>query len=322
MSQSAGIRKADRFAVIDVGSNSVKLSIAVRGRRRPAVIETARIVSQLGQQAQDDGTLDPEALERTAEAIAQLAEEARSQDATVIRAVATSAAREAPNAEAFRERVQALAGIDLEIIPGEREAELVFRAVSSSHLVKEQNSIVFDTGGGSTEIVVATNGEVDHWRSVPLGALRLAEEFDATGRVGSKVMEAIRDHVREVVSATGLQGGPADILVGTGGTCTALALLDIGPLPMARGSKPPSILREQHTMSKETIETQLTWLRRMETSERKAETGLRTRRAEIIVAGVCIVAELMAIFDLEWVTMFDVGLRDGLLIEMMDQAGA
>ena len=65
----------------------------------------------------------------------------------------------------------------------------------------------------------------------------------------------------------------------------------------------------------------LTWLRKMDLGERKTRTGLRTRRAEIIVAGVCIVAELMRVLNMDWVTMFDVGLRDGLLIEMMDQSG-
>ncbi|MEE2908226.1 MAG: hypothetical protein VX527_10410 [Planctomycetota bacterium] len=321
MTQPAGIRKAERFAAIDVGSNSVKLSIAVRGMgRRPAVIETARIVSQLGQHVEKTGKLHEDAVERTAEAIALMAHEARAQDATVIRAVATSAAREAPNRDFLQQRVQALADIELEIISGEREADLAFQAVSSHHIVDDRASIVFDTGGGSTEIIVAEDNRVrDSW-SFPVGALRLAERFEATGRISSKVAATIRGHVREVINQANVEVGEAQIAVGSGGTCTALALLDIGPLPVPRSGKPPAILRENHTMSRSTIEDMVTWLRKMELDERKEKTGLRARRSEIIVAGACIVAELMTVFEMEWVAMLDVGLRDGLLLEMMDQA--
>ena len=70
-------------------------------------------------------------------------------------------------------------------------------------------------------------------------------------------------------------------------------------------------------MARETVEARLTWLRKMDIEKRKEQTGLRTRRAEIIVAGACIVAEILAVFEMEWVALLDVGLRDGLLIEMM-----
>lgn len=318
MTQPAGIRKAERFAAIDVGSNSVKLSLAVPGSSRgPTVIETARIVSQLGQKAKKDGTLHVDAMERTAEAIAEMVEEARRQDASMIRAVATSAAREAPNGADLKERVRALAGIELEIISGQTEAALAFKAVSSHHIVDDHSSLVFDTGGGSTEIILADNYDIRSCDSIPCGALRLAEQFDAKGRTSSKVVAAIRENVREGLEAVHRKAIDTTIAVGMGGTCTALALLDIGPLPVPRNGKPPAILRENHTMARETVEERLTWLRKMDIEERKERTGLRTRRAEIIVAGACIVAEILAVFEMEWVALLDVGLRDGLLIEMM-----
>ncbi|MDG2423437.1 MAG: hypothetical protein P8M22_05605 [Phycisphaerales bacterium] len=321
MTQPAEIGKADRFAAIDVGSNSVKLSIAIRGTgKRPDLIDTARVVTQLGQHAGKDGRLDPDAVERTAVAIAKLSDEARSQGATVIRSVATSAARETPDGDQFKSRVEELSGIDLEIISGEREADLIFQAVSSHHIVDDRSSLVFDTGGGSTEIILAMNNEVKHRGSFPIGALRLAERFEAMGRTSGKVASAIRSHVREMVEGIREKAGDASIAVGTGGTCTALALLDIGPLPIPKSGKPPAILRENHTMARETVEETLTWLRKMDLAERKEKTGLRTRRAEIIVAGACIVAELMTVFDMEWVAMLDVGLRDGLLLEMIQQS--
>ena len=319
MKQPAGIRKADRFAVIDVGSNSVKLSIAVAGSRRPSIIETARIVSQLGSGADEDGQLNDDSIRRTAEAIADLATEAKKQDADIIQAVATSAAREAPNGKQLRKLVKELSGLDLEIISGEREAELIFRAVSGHHLVHEQGSIVFDTGGGSTEIVMADQQQISGCWSTPLGALRLAHQFEATGRVGRRQVEEIRSHVAQVIQDHGITTGKTDLIIGTGGTCTALALMDIGPLPIVRKAKPPSILRENHTISREKVEELLTLVRKMETAERKSDIGLQTRRAEIIVAGICIVAELMNVFQKEWLILMDVGLRDGVLREMMDQ---
>ena len=318
MTESAGIRRAERFAAIDVGSNSVKLSIAVRGTsRRPAVIETARIVSQLGQKQASSGELNAESIERTAQAIAEMVEESRAQEVGDIRAIATAAAREAGNGEMLRARVRALCGLELEIISGEREAELAFHAVSSHHIIDNHRSLVFDTGGGSTELVIADGDRILESRSLPLGALRLADKFDALGRVSDKTQTAIRSHVRKIIGKSGLDIGDARIAVGTGGTCTALALLDIGPLPIPRSGKPPAILRENHTMSRDTIDELVRWLGKMEVPDRKNSTGLKTRRAEIVVAGACIVAELMAIFDMEWVAMLDVGLRDGLLMEMM-----
>ena len=320
MTESAGIRKARRFAAIDVGSNSVKLSIAVRGNsRRPAIIETARIVSQLGDKQSSSGELHEDSIERTAQAIAQMVEESRTQDVELIRAIATAAARDAGNSDVLIERARDLCGVELEIISGGREAELAFRAVSSHHITDNHRSLVFDTGGGSTELITADGDRIIESHSLPLGALRLANKFDASGRIGAKTETAIRDHVRRVIEGSRIPVQGSQIAVGTGGTCTALALLDIGPLPIPRSGKPPAILRENHTMSRDAVDELVTWLRKMELAERKRCTGLRTRRAEIVVAGACIVAELMAIFEMEWVALLDVGLRDGLLMEMSDQ---
>ena len=169
-------------------------------------------------------------------------------------------------------------------------------------------------------MVLADGDRILDSLSLPLGALRLTEKFEAFGRVNGKTEAAIRAHVRKVIEKSGLKIGKTEIAVGTGGTCTALALLDIGPLPIPRSGKPPAILRENHTMSRDTIDELVTWLRKMEVPDRKIKTGLRTRRAEIVVAGACIVAEIMAIFEMEWVAMLDVGLRDGLLMEMMQSA--
>ena len=166
-------------------------------------------------------------------------------------------------------------------------------------------------------MVIADGDRIVDSLSLPLGALRLTEKFDAYGRVTGKTEAAIRAHVRKIIEQSGLKIGEIEIAVGTGGTCTALALLDIGPLPILRSGKPPAVLRENHTMSRESIDELVIWLRKMEVADRKRKTGLRTRRAEIVVAGACIVAELMAIFEMEWVAMLDVGLRDGLLMEMM-----
>ncbi|MCH2152594.1 MAG: hypothetical protein MK089_04565 [Phycisphaerales bacterium] len=320
MDQPAQHGDTDRFAVIDVGSNSVKLSIAVAGERRPTIIETGRIVAQLGSGMTDEGKLNDESMQRTADAVAELASEARAQEVQVIRAVATSAAREASNSGKLKKMVKESSGLELEIISGDREAELIFTAVSGHHLVHEQGSIVFDTGGGSTEIVIADQKKISGCWSTPLGALRLAHQFQATGRVKRRQIEEIRSHVALVIQEQGIEAGETDLIIGTGGTCTALALMDIGPLPIVRKSKPPSILRENHTISRDKVEELLAMVRRMGPEERRSEIGLQARRAEIIVAGICIVAELMQVFQKDWLTLMDVGLRDGLLREIMTQA--
>ena len=185
-------------------------------------------------------------------------------------------------------------------------------------MIEERTSLIFDTGGGSTELVRSGNGKIVSRSSSPLGALRLTRQFHADASVSKKTIAAIRRHVETEIRNTGFSRESPDVLVGTGGTCTALALLDIGPLPIVRHAKPPPMLRENHTMSRTSIEDLLDRLRRLDARERRETTGLGSRRAEILVAGICIVAELMTLFETEWIALMDVGLRDGLLREMMD----
>ena len=187
-----------RHAVIDVGTNSVKLHV---GERRAdgtwnAVIDRA-IVTRLGEGLDATGVLGPEPMERTLDAIATLAEEARAADATTIVAVGTAGLRAAANAAEFVSAVEARSGVRIEIIPGEEEGRLAYLAATSGLGLARGPLVVFDTGGGSSQFTFGDGVVVAEQFSVPVGAVRLTERYGLDGAVSE---EALRDTLDAIAS--------------------------------------------------------------------------------------------------------------------------
>ena len=180
-----------RYAVIDVGTNSVKLHV---GERRAddtwsAVVDRA-IVTRLGEGLDATGALGPEPMDRTLEAIAALADEARAAGAAAIAAVGTAGLRAAPNAAAFVGAVEARCGVRIEIIPGEEEGRLAYLAATTGLGLPPGSLVVFDTGGGSSQFTFGDEDAVAEQFSVPVGAVRLTERYGLDRAVSD---EALRD---------------------------------------------------------------------------------------------------------------------------------
>src|SRR6266700_2474482 len=167
-----------RRAVIDVGTNSIKLLVAdVSGHDVRPVCEDSK-QTRLGQAFYETPRLQPAAIASTAKAVAHFADLARKHQAASIRVIATSAARDALNPEALTEAIQTASGLKVEIITGDLEADWVFQGVTSDPCLAEAPLLLLDVGGGSAEFIVG-QGEHKHFRrSFPLGSVRLLENID------------------------------------------------------------------------------------------------------------------------------------------------
>jgi exopolyphosphatase / guanosine-5'-triphosphate,3'-diphosphate pyrophosphatase len=218
-----------------------------------------------------------------------------------ISAVATAAVREAANGVEFVQRVQALE-IPLRLISPDEEAALAYRS-AAYRFPGSDRMLVADIGGGSLELIGAASGAVNFLRSLPLGAVRLTEM--------QLPPEELHAHIGNLLSA-GLAGAESkgSRIVGSGGTFATLASMVLA----ARGEASRSV--HGTTVSAEEVGRFQRALAAMPSEQRSRVPGLKPERADIIVAGIAVVAELLTAVDSEGVTVSGYGLRDGLLLEM------
>ena len=298
-----------RYAVIDVGTNSVKLHV---GERRAddtwsAVVDRA-IVTRLGEGLDATGVLGPEPMDRTLEAIAALADEARAAGAAAIAAVGTAGLRAAPNAAAFVGAVEARCGIRVEIIPGEEEGRLAFLAATTGLGLPPGSLAVFDTGGGSSQFTFGDEDAVREQFSVPVGAVRLTERFGLDRAVSDEVL---RDAFRLIAAELGrLDDRPApDVLLGMGGALTNLAAVEQG-----LAVYDPDVVHGTR-LDRAAIDRQIELYRTRGAWDRRGIVGLQPNRAEVILAGACVVRVVLAKLACDALVVSDRGLRHRLIAD-------
>jgi exopolyphosphatase / guanosine-5'-triphosphate,3'-diphosphate pyrophosphatase len=298
-----------RFAVIDVGTNSVKLHV---GERRAdgswqTVADRAE-VTRLGEGLQDSGSLQPEPLRRTADAVVGMVEEARRAGAAEIAAVATAGMRLAGNSAELVEAVREHCGVGIEVISGEEEARLAYLAATSALDVGQESLVVFDTGGGSSEFTFGRAGRVEERFSVDVGAARYTERFGLDGVVSDEgIAQALQAIAADLARLDGRQRPAA--LVGLGGALTNLAAV------RHRLAKYEPDVVQGTVLDRAEIDRQVD-LYRSRTAERRREiVGLQPARAEVILAGACIVRTVLDKLHRDELTVSDRGLRHGLLVE-------
>src|SRR5438477_7420024 len=166
-----------RRAVIDVGTNSIKLLVAeVSGHEVIPLVEESK-QTRLGRGFYETHRLQPEAIASTARAVAKFAEMARQREVSPIRVIATSAARDAVNAAELASAIEAASGLKMEIISGEQEADWVFQGVTTDPRFARERLLLLDVGGGSTEFILGWDGQKHFSQSFPLGTVRLMEKI-------------------------------------------------------------------------------------------------------------------------------------------------
>ena len=296
------------FAVIDVGTNSVKFHISERGMAGTwrSIVDYTE-VTQLGQGLRQTGRINPEPMARTVEAIALMAEVAKRRRVAAIAAVGTAGLRIAPNRMDFVTTVQERCGVLVEIISGEDEARLAYRAAVAGHPA-HGSRVVFDTGGGSSQFTFGQGDHVDEQFSVDVGAVRLTEQYRLDEVVGR---EALASAMAGIEADLGCLDGRAspETLVGLGGAVTNLAAVKHG-----LAEYDPDVVRGT-VLDRAEIDRQIELYRTLDADQRREIVGLQPQRASIILAGACIVRTVLAKLARESLTVSDRGLRHGLLAE-------
>jgi exopolyphosphatase/guanosine-5'-triphosphate,3'-diphosphate pyrophosphatase len=298
-----------RFAVIDVGTNSVKLHVGERraGGAWQTVIDRAE-VTRLGEGLQDTGALQPEPLRRTADAIVGMVEESRREGAAEIAAVGTAGMRRAENSAELIAAVRERCGVGIEVISGEEEARLAYLAATSALQVGQDSLVVFDTGGGSTEFTFGRAARVQERFSLDVGAARYTERFGLDGVVSDEDLAQALEAIAADLERLHDRQRPA-ALVGMGGALTNLAAVRHGL------AEYDSDVVQGTVLDRAEVNRQIDLYRERSAEQRREIVGLQPARAEVILAGACIVRIVLEKLQCDELTVSDRGLRHGLLVE-------
>ena len=266
------------YAVIDVGSNSVRLMIARAQDDRLSVLCRDRATTRLMNGAMD-GVLFGESVERTAQAVAAFVHKARAMDADTIDAFGTSALRDAANRESFSDRTEELCGVRVKVVSGEEEARLAYAGAAP-----EGRCGVIDIGGGSTELIIGEHGRMLRAHSARIGAVRLMNLLE--GRLSTSEMLLTSERLLAETVRIVCTDSP-DKWIGVGGTITSLAAMT----KKVDRYSPDAI--EDFPLTADAADA---WLRRLcctTLEERRTLTGLNPARADVIPYGAAILLTVM-----------------------------
>ncbi|HXJ20107.1 MAG TPA: Ppx/GppA family phosphatase [Polyangia bacterium] len=302
------------LATIDVGTNTTLLLIArVREDGRLEAVDQRAEITRLGRGIGAGGALGAEGIGATLAALRGYADLARAHGARIA-AVGTEALRRAPNGPDFLLPAAETLGVPIEVIDGEREAELTFRAVIESFPdARQGHLIVVDIGGGSTEIVLADGGRHTLARSLPLGSVRLTEQNVHNDPIAPGELQAVRAAV-----ASGLAGidfPPGAALVGVAGTVTSLAAM-----AESMATYDPERVHG-YRLSRAQLAAQIARLAVSRQPDRERMIGLDPRRADVILAGAVILEGIAAAAGATEVRVSDRGIRWGLARELAEKLG-
>jgi exopolyphosphatase/guanosine-5'-triphosphate,3'-diphosphate pyrophosphatase len=304
------------FGAIDVGTNSIHLIVV----ECDSLYDTSRIVYKaremvrLGSNdALERGRLSPKAMARGVEAITRFVEAARAQGAERIRAVATSAVREADNGVEFQAQVEAQTGVALEILDAAEEARLIHLGVASGFSLNDRTACIIDIGGGSTEFIVADGDRPYLLDSVKLGSLRLYDAFLRDAVDPTRAARGLNLYVRDALAPLmqRLRLYRIDLCIGTSGTIMGLAAVDAAergiPLRRVHG----------YTLERGRLEVLQRRMLAMTEAERRKMPGMNPRRADIIVAGNAVLIAALSQLGIEEIVVCERALRDGIIVDLI-----
>lgn len=312
--ESIAVKRPRKLAAIDVGTNSIHMIVVQAQRHGYRVVDREKEMVQLGRGSLGGDPLTEDAMERGISALRKMREIATQWDASEILGVATSAVREAPNRRAFLNRVENDAGIRLRLISGEEEADYIYRAVRAAVEFQGGTAFIIDIGGGSVELIVGTDHEVYFSRSIPLGSLRLSQQFFSKDLPDRASVAKCREHIRETLgkSARRIRKLGFDFCIGTSGTILTLSQLGgEGEGDVASG---------------------LRWLRRSElnglvekltTTPRSDYTsvlGVDPKRSETILGGAILLQEILQLVEVNKLRACTAALREGIVERALEDS--
>ena len=299
-----------RRCAIDIGSNSVRCLIADvsdDGAVRP--VDRGLVTTRLAEGLGETGVIGREAARRTISAVRQFLDRAASAGAEEAVVFCTQALREASNAPDVTAELERETGIKAQVLSGRREAELIGIGVTAALPTLGADVAIVDIGGGSTELVSLRRGLPPLLASIPLGCVRLTERFFASDPPTAKEKEEARRFAASLIALrVRLSGSDAERLVGAGGTITTAAAVSLG-LP----AYSPELIHGSELSIAE-VRSLLDRLSALPLAERKAVPGLDPARADIIVAGLVILEEIMKEWGADRITVSDEGILRGVLL--------
>ncbi|HXE99672.1 MAG TPA: Ppx/GppA phosphatase family protein [Solirubrobacterales bacterium] len=299
-----------RVAVVDIGTNSTRLLVADVADGHVSEVDRRSIVTRLGRGVDTSGQLAGEAIEEVCRTVADYVDAYESLGVERVKAIATSAVRDAANSGAFMAELRERFGLDAHILTGDEEARLVYQGATAER-PPSSNTLVVDIGGGSTELVVGSGNAVGFYTSLQAGTVRHTERYLRSDPPDAGELDALAGDVRSLIDAelTGAAIATASEGIAVAGTPTSLAAIDqeLDPYDPERvhGYRLPldSIQRLCSLLASKTLE------------ERLEVTGLHPGRAPTIVAGVVILIQVMRAFGLTEVEVSEHDILHGAALE-------
>lgn len=306
------------LAAIDIGTNSIHLIVAEvhpeSGRFK--TLEREKEIIRLGSGSTDMKYLTGSAVDRAIHTLRHFKMIADSHHASV-RAIATSAVREALNQDEFLRRVKAEAGISIEVASGFEEARLIHLGVLQALPIFKKRHLMVDIGGGSTEFLVGYKRNILYSNSLKIGAVRLTQRFFEEGISSPKSIRECRQYVRGMLSpiARAVRKMHYDVAVGTSGTIASIAQM----IRLQRNEDGEMSINNFTFTSKEVSDVTDQILEKHDPDERLEIDGLDSSRADIIVAGVIILEEVCRALGVKRLTVSEYALREGIILDTMEK---
>src|ERR1700728_1135187 len=304
------------YAAIDIGSNSCRLKIARVHQHELKVLHEDREVTRLGASVFETGMVSPEAMAGTLLALKRFYRAVKLHSADRVRAVATSALRDARNAQAFLAWVKSETGWEVEIISGLEEARLIHRGVMGEPGTQGKCLLV-DVGGGSCEITLSERKRIHETVGLPLGAVRLTKEFLPGDPPSEEELARMKQFIaRELRKAERRFGAlRVSLAIATSGTAAALA-------QASQTMRKNGVAKRKPVSETRNVRRLTTRLTGMTSVQRSSIPGIGPKRSEIVVAGAHVYSALLEHFALPGFVYSELGLRDGILAQMLAEQDA
>ncbi|PLX67979.1 MAG: hypothetical protein C0603_07660 [Denitrovibrio sp.] len=308
-----GTGESFNVAVVDIGSNSLRLQISEVKDKSYKILEDYKEMLRLGDSIYTQGYFTPEVIDRIVETMKGVKKLAESKDCKGIRAVATAAFREADNLVETLIRVEDECGIQIEVISGEEEARLTYLAATANFELSNRKAVVVDIGGGSTEYTIINNGKLESSISLPLGCNRLMREFFETDPPTSAMLLKMKEHIIQTQKEVGL-GRDIDMVICTGGSMNNIAVVKHNRDKVVRDS---NVKYVERNFLKKFIKS----LGQKSYKERVKTEGLEERRGDLILpAAIQSDLVLNETGARGFYTLYG-GLRSGLTIDTINKLG-
>ncbi|HVD59457.1 MAG TPA: Ppx/GppA phosphatase family protein [Gemmatimonadaceae bacterium] len=302
--------EATRISAIDIGSNSIRQIIAdVSPEGRIRVLDEIKASPRLGAGLDETGQLSVVSVQNALATLARMAALAKQLGAKRTEVIATSAVRGALNGQQFLDLVREETGLRVKVVDGVDEAALSFRSALAHFDLGVGRAAIIDIGGGSLEIALSADGLLEHLMSLPLGAIRMTEQFLSDGK--RKGLARLRKHARkQIVGGLSLNDWRGSKVICSGGTATNLAAIFL-----ARKGMETARTVHGTVVPRMDLEHIVDWLHNMSLEERKSVPGLNPVRADIIVAGLGVIAEVVAQLKANEIILSAYGIREGVLLD-------